>query len=71
MDLPALVFIIEMPQQGGDDILLVLPGIEGIGMEAKEQFGHLSTFFDTWSLTVHHRDQSTFQQLADRVLWHI
>lgn len=51
----------------GRDLLLFLPGVDGLNIEAVDQFDYLSGTFDVWSLKVDGNDQSTFVELTERV----
>lgn len=51
----------------GRDLLLYLPGVDGLNVEAAEQFDFLSASFDAWCMTVQESDKSTFEQLTDQV----
>lgn len=51
----------------GRDFLLYLPGVDGLNVEAVEQFDYLSASFDTWCMTVQGTDRSNFDQLTDQV----
>lgn len=46
------------------DLLLYLPGVDGLNIEAVQQCDSLSSTFDTWCMTVHGRDKSTFEELT-------
>lgn len=51
----------------GRDLLLFLPGVDGLNMEAVDQFDFLSVYFDVWSMKVRGNDQSTFAELTVQV----
>lgn len=51
----------------GRDFLLYLPGVDGLNVEAIEQFDYLSASFDAWCMTVRGTDRSNFDQLTDQV----
>lgn len=63
------------PVTQGRDLLLFLPGVDGLNIEAVDQFDYLSGTFDVWSLKVDGNDQSTFVELTERVStgghWHL
>ncbi|CAM9512475.1 unnamed protein product [Ectocarpus sp. 4 AP-2014] len=56
------------PAKEGRDLLLFLPGVDGLNIEAVDQFDFLSGTFDVWSLKVDGNDQSTFVELTERVM---
>ncbi|CAM9137683.1 unnamed protein product [Ectocarpus fasciculatus] len=56
------------PANEGRDLLLFLPGVDGLNIEAVDQFDYLSGTFDVWSLKVDGNDQSTFVELTERVM---
>lgn len=49
------------------DLLLYLPGLDGLNIEAVEQFDVLSATFDTWCMTVNGGDRSSFEDLHHQV----
>ncbi|CAB1116918.1 unnamed protein product [Ectocarpus sp. CCAP 1310/34] len=56
------------PANEDRDLLLFLPGVDGLNIEAVDQFDYLSGIFDIWSLKVDGNDQSTFVELTERVM---
>ncbi|CAM9164283.1 unnamed protein product, partial [Discosporangium mesarthrocarpum] len=50
------------------DLLLYLPGVDGLNIESAAQFDPLSIRFDTWCMAVPGNDRSTFSQLTKNVL---
>ncbi|CAM9346722.1 unnamed protein product, partial [Pylaiella littoralis] len=56
------------PAKEGRDLLLFLPGVDGLNMEAVDQFDFLSVYFDVWSMKVRGNDQSTFAELTVQVM---
>lgn len=51
----------------GRDLLLLIPGVDGLNMEAVDQFDMLSASFDVWSMRVRGNDKSTFVELTEQV----
>lgn len=51
----------------GRDLLLLIPGVDGLNMEVVDQFDILSTSFDVWSMRVEGTDKSTFVELTEQV----
>lgn len=45
----------------------MIPGVDGLNMEAVDQFDILSISFDVWSMKVGAHDQSTFAELTEQV----
>lgn len=45
----------------------MIPGVDGLNMEAVDQFDILSGSFDVWSMKVRGDDQSTFAKLTEQV----
>ncbi len=45
----------------------MIPGVDGLNMEAVDQFDILSGSFDVWSMKVGGDDQSTFAELTEQV----
>ncbi|CAM9851569.1 unnamed protein product, partial [Phaeothamnion confervicola] len=46
------------------DLLLFLPGVDGMSFEASRQFDSLSETFDAWCLTIPGSDRSSFADLS-------
>lgn len=44
----------------------MIPGVDGLNMEAVDQFDTLSRSFDVWSMKVGGDDQSTFAELTEQ-----
>lgn len=47
--------------------MLLIPGVDGLNMEAVDQFDILSASFDVWSMRVGGNDESTFVELTEKV----
>ncbi|CAM9185787.1 unnamed protein product, partial [Sphacelaria rigidula] len=55
------------PATQSRDLLLYLPGVGGLNIEAREQFDFLSASFDTWCMTVDGSDRSSFEDLYHEI----